>query len=217
MRNMMLASLVLLAAALAGCTNGEPPGEGVQRAEVRAGSSATQRESFDAETAQWEFPEGTWVRREAGGNGVLAQTSTDRVYPVALWQKQRFGDVDVAVRFKPISGRIDASGGIVFRARDARNYYVVRANSLEDNFRLYTVTEGDRDQIASTRIDPPALGEWHTLRVVALGARIQAYLDGRLLIDHRDETFHVGYVGLWTKADAVTEFDDLEVKGVPAE
>ncbi|MGQ0612919.1 MAG: family 16 glycoside hydrolase [Planctomycetaceae bacterium] len=210
-------SPVLIAVLLGGCTNGEPPGEGVERAAVGTDGNVTQRETFGAEPAQWEFPEGTWVRREADGNDVLAQTSTDRVFPVAIWKRQRFGDVDVTIRFKPISGRIDSSGGIIFRARDGKNYYVVRANSLEDNFRLYTVTDGDRDQIASTRVDPPALGEWHTLRVVAVGPRIQAYLNGRLLIDHRDETFQMGYVGLWTKADAVTEFDDLEVKGVPAE
>lgn len=217
MRKMTWTTLVLMAGALWGCSNGKPPGEGVQRANVRAEGSVTLRETFGAEPVQWEFPEGTWARRDVEGNGVLAQTSTDRGFPVALWKRQRFGDVDATVRFKPISGRTDASGGIVFRARDERSYYIVRANCLEDNFHLYTVRDGDRDQIASTRIDPPALGEWHTLRVVAVGPRIQAYLNGRLLIDHRDETFQTGYVGLWTKADAVTEFDELEVKGVPAE
>ncbi|MBI4613479.1 MAG: hypothetical protein HY720_07710, partial [Planctomycetes bacterium] len=114
-----------------------------------------------------------------------------------------------------VTGRIDASGGIVFRARDGRNYYIVRANCLEDNFRLYTVRDGGRDQIASTRIEPPALGEWHTLRAVAVGPRIQAYLDGRLLIDHRDSRFRSGRVGLCTKADAVTAFDALTIRAGP--
>lgn len=146
-----------------------------------------------------------------------AISTTDRTFPLALWKKQRWGDVDATVRFRPISGEVDASGGIAFRARDGRNFYIVRANSLEDNFRLYTVIDGKRSQIASTGIDPPALGEWHTLRVVAVGPRIQAWLDDRLLIDHRDETFQAGYVGLWTKADAVTEFDDLAVTGGASE
>ena len=217
MLNRTSAILVLVALPLPGCMDGDPPGTGVPGIEVRAAGSAVARESFDEDSANWEFPAGTWVRREASGNGVLAQTSTDHVFPVALWKQSRFGDVDVTVRFKPISGRIDASGGIVFRAIDGKNYYVVRANSLEGNFRLYTVKGGDRDQIASTGVDAPSLGEWHTLRVVAVGPHIQAYLDGRLLIDHHDESFQTGYVGLWTKEDAVTEFDDLEVKGVPAE
>lgn len=149
------AILALVALPLLGCMDGDPPGTGVPRMEVRAAGSVVARASFDEDPANWEFPVGTWGRREVGGNGVLAQTSTDHVFPVALWKQQRFGDVDVTVRFKPISGRVDASGGIVFRAGDGKNYYVVRANSLEGNFRLYTVKGGDRDQIASTQVDAP--------------------------------------------------------------
>lgn len=148
-----------------------------------------------------------------GGNAVLAQTATDRDFPVALLPEPALGDMEVQVRFRPISGKVDASGGIVFRARDARNYYLVRANSLEDNFRLYRIEDGRRHQIASTRTKAPSLGAWHTLRVVAVGDHIQGFLNGELLIDHRDSGLAAGRVGLWTKADAVTEFDDLVVRG----
>jgi hypothetical protein len=122
--------------------------------------------------------------------------------------------VDVSMRFRPMSGRVDASGGIVFRFEDGR-YYVIRANALEDNFRLYYYDRG-RHQIASAGVAAPALGQWHTVRVVAVGDRIQGYLDGKLRIDHRDPRFRTGRVGLWTKADSVTAFDDLTIRGVPA-
>lgn len=83
------------------------------------------------------------------------------------------------MKFKPMSGREDASGGIVFRFSDGK-YYVVRANALEDNFRLYVYDRGRR-QIASVRVKPPALGTWHSMRVVAVGDQMQAWLDGKLL------------------------------------
>ncbi|MEQ8281104.1 MAG: hypothetical protein RMA76_05040 [Deltaproteobacteria bacterium] len=207
---LMLAGALLF---IGGCKDPEPPGSTTPPISVRD-DSASLRETFSDGDAQWEHVEGTWQLRGAGDSRVLAQTATNRAFPVTLWKSRRFSDVDVTVRFKPISGDIDASGGIVFRARDGANYYVVRANSLEDNFRLYTMVDGSRRKIAGVHIPEPDLGVWHTLRVVAVGDHIQAYLDDRLLIDHRDGTFADGWVGLWTKADAVTEFDDVVVRGV---
>jgi hypothetical protein len=102
----------------------------------------------------------------------------------------------------------------VFRF-DGGRYYVIRANALESNFRLYYY-DGGRHQLASAQVRAPALGQWHTIRVVAMGDRIQGSLDGKLLIDHRDDRFRAGRVGLWTKADSVTAFDDLIIRGVPS-
>jgi 3-keto-disaccharide hydrolase len=124
-----------------------------------------------------------------------------------------FADIDVSVSFQPLSGHEDASGGIVFRF-DGGRYYVVRANALEDNLRLYYFDRGRR-QIASAAVKAPAMGRWHALRVVALGARMQAWLDGVRYLDHRDSRFASGRVGLWTKADSVTAFRGLTVKGTP--
>jgi len=206
-------AFVLLVFSLAGaCKDPKPPASSTPPIAVRD-DSTTLREAFSDGAEQWQHLEGSWQIRGAAESRVLAQTATNRAFPVTLWKSRRLEDVDVTVRFKPISGQIDASGGIVFRAQDGSNYYVVRANSLEDNFRLYTMIDGTRRQIAGTRIDPPALGKWHTLRVVAVGDHIQAYLNDRLLIDHRDGSFSEGWVGLWTKADAVTEFDDVVVRG----
>ena len=174
------------------------------------------KEDFSKENPKWKFVAGQWVRRTSGGRPVLAQTVETQPWAVAILEDQKFDDVDVTVRFHPISGREDASGGIIFRAKDGRNYLLVRANALENNFRLYTIVNGKRSTIASATVAEPKLGAWHKIRVVANGPKIQAYLNDALLLQHSDRTFTAGWVGLWTKADSVTEFADLEVTGTPA-
>ena len=205
-------AMVLLFQAL-GCSDGPAPSDAE---EISSGEPATSviMEEFENENSDWHAADGEWARRPSGVGFVYVQTSTDRIYPVSILRGKMYSGVDVSVRFRPLSGEIDASGGLIFRARDDQNYYVVRANSLEDNFRLYQVVEGRRRMIKSTRVEPPAIKKWHTLRVVALGDHIQAFLNDELLIDHHDSTYARGHVGLWTKADAVTEFDDFTVKGM---
>lgn len=201
MNRILWSSLLFGTGYLALSCDGQPPPPELKRIEVTGENVVVLRDDFEQAPAAWEFVEGAWeYRGGAPGSGVLIQTSTDRSFPLALWTVGQFTDFDVSVRFRPLSGETDASGGIVFRARDGGNYYLARANSLEDNFRLYTVVDGRRRQIAGTTIHAPSLGEWHVLRVTAVGSRIQAYLDGRLLIDHRDTTFQRGYVGRWTNA-----------------
>src|SRR5260370_38331505 len=147
---------------------------------------------------------------------MVVQEVETQAWAVAILEDKKFEDLDLTVRFRPVSGKEDASGGIIFRVKDGRNYLLVRANALENNFRLYTMVNGKRSTIASARVTEPKLGEWHRIRVVAKGSKIQAYLDDVLLLDHEDKTFTAGWVGLWTKADSVTEFADLEVTGIPA-
>jgi hypothetical protein len=163
----------------------------------------------------WKTVDGRWSVEEASdapsGKRVLVQRAVNNTYNVIVAPGGPYTDVDVSLRFKPISGREDASGGIVFRFSEGR-YYVVRANALEDNFRLYYYDQ-KRYLLATAKVAPPALGQWHTLRVVAIANLIQAYLDGHLLLDHRDSRFQAGQVGLWTKSDSVTAFDDLDIKG----
>jgi hypothetical protein len=176
-------------------------------------------EGFDFEQKGlegWRTVKGQWAIEEMGGapsgKRALVQRAVQNAFNVIVAPGGPYSDVDASVRFKPISGREDASGGIVFRFSEGR-YYVVRANALENNFRLYYYDRGRR-QLASATVAPPALGQWHTLRVVAVKDRIQGYLNGKLLLDHRDTRFQSGQVGLWTKADSVTAFDDLTVRGV---
>ena len=184
---------------------------------VAAGETTTMKYDLGAENLKWKFVAGQWVRRPSGGRQVLAQTVETQPWAVAVLEDKKFGDVDISVRFRPVSGREDASGGIIFRARDGQNYLLVRANALENNFRLYTIVNGKRSTIASARVNEPKLGVWHTIRVVATGPKIEAYLNGARLLDHADKTFTEGWVGLWTKADSVTEFADLEITGTAAQ
>jgi|ERR1700730_1405855 len=174
------------------------------------------KDDLGKENPKWKFVAGKWTYRPSGGRHVLAQVIETQPWAVAILEDQKFDDVDVTVRFRPVSGKEDASGGIIFRAKDGKNYLLVRANALENNFRLYMIVKGKRSTIASARVTEPKLGEWHRIRVVAKGPKIQAYLDDSLLLDQEDKTFSGGWVGLWTKADSVTEFADLEVTGTPA-
>jgi hypothetical protein len=190
--------------------NGKSPAADTPKVSVAVQDKV--KDDFEKDNPKWKFAEGKWERR----GGVLAQTAETQPWAVALLEDKKFADVDVSVKGKLVSGKEDQSTGLIFRAKDAKNYYIVRSNGLEDNFRLYTMVDGKRKQIASTKVDPPKVGEWHTIRVVAKGKKIQAYIGDKLLIDHEDGTFTEGYLGLWTKADSVTEFDDLEATGTPA-
>src|SRR5262249_47072557 len=147
------------------------------------------------------------------GKHVVEQTdadSTDTRFPVLIADKGEFADLDVSVKGKALSGKIDQGIGLVFRFRDPNSYYVVRANALENNFRLYRMVNGRRLQFAGSNVKV-ASSQWHTLRVVAKGDHITCFFDGKQLIDAHDKTYTTGKVGLWTKADSVIAFDDLAV------
>jgi hypothetical protein len=183
------------------------------------GDASEQKFDFEGKGVEgWTTVDGQWIVEEMAGapsgSKVLMQRATKNEFNVIVAPPGPYADVDVSMRFKPISGREDASGGIVFRFTEGR-YYLVRANALEDNFRLYYYDRG-RHQIATARVKAPTLGQWHTVRLVSVGDRVQAWLDGTRYLDQRDSRFKVGKVGLWTKADSVTAFDDLVIRGVTA-
>ena len=166
----------------------------------------------------WTVVSGQWaVEDMAGapsGKRVLVQRAVQNTFNVIVAPSGPYSDVDVSMRFKPISGKEDASGGIVFRFADGK-YYLIRANALEDNFRFYYYDRG-RSMLESARVRAPALGQWHTVRAVVVGDHVQGWLDDTLLLDYRDKRFSAGRVGLWTKADSTTAFDDLTIRGVLA-
>jgi hypothetical protein len=149
------------------------------------------------------------------GPKVLAETSkdtTDYRFPLAIFAEPVAADLDVAVRFKPVSGEVDRAAGLAVRLADANNYYVVRANAAEDNVRLYKVVAGQRRQFAGVNIKVPS-GVWQELRLTARGSRFEVFLDGKSLYSATDTTFPAaGKVALWTKADSVTYFDDLRIQ-----
>jgi hypothetical protein len=121
----------------------------------------------------------------------------------------------VDVKFKALAGKEDQAGGVVWRWKDGDNYYVARANALEDNVSLYYTRDGRRNTIKY--VDAPIAGNrWHTLRVEFSGTRIRVILDGKAYIEADDERIGgAGAVGVWTKADSVTAFDDFSFGGTP--
>ena len=154
---------------------------------------------------------------------VLAQTSndpTDGRFPLAILDKANVKDGELSVKFKPISGRVDQGAGIVWRYRDPNNYYIVRANALENNVVLYKVQDGRRSSLAPKGTPPRTYGmkhkvpsqAWSTLRVTFSGPLFTVYFNGEKLFDVEDSTFtDPGKVGLWTKADSVIYFDDCDL------
>ncbi len=148
------------------------------------------------------------------GAQVLTQTSPQGPNPLfnlCVAEATGYADVDLSVTLKALRGSIDQGGGPVWRYQDENNYYIARMNPLEDNFRLYKVVDARRTQLATADVVAPA-GRWHTIRIVHRGDRIRCYLNGKLYLDARDNTFaNAGKIGLWTKADAVTSFDGLKV------
>lgn len=151
--------------------------------------------------------------------GQLSHDKTDKRYPHIVYDNISAQDVDVSVKFKTLSGRVDASGGIVFRYQDSGNCYVVRANSLEGNVVAYKAENGRRKSIGikgntktyGVDVTVPHL-QWNTLRVIARGDLFSIYLNGKKVFDVENTVFSkAGKIGLWTKADAVTHFDDLTI------
>ena len=129
---------------------------------------------------------------------------------MALVDGTSYGDLDLSVRLRAVAGEVDRGGGLVWRARDAKNYYIARYNPLEDNFRVYKVQDGKRTQFQSAKV--PGDEAWHVLRVTMVGTRITCRLDGQSLLEVEDSTFPAaGMIGLWSKADAQSYFDDLTV------
>jgi hypothetical protein len=146
---------------------------------------------------------------------VLVQTSQDKTdyrFPLAIAEGTSYKDLSLTVKFKTLSGTVDQGAGLVFRMQDKDNYYIVRANALEDNYCLYHVVKGKRIQFAGAnfKVTPRA---WHEIRVMAHGNEFRCYYDGQLKITAQDSTFKdAGKIGLWTKADSVIYFDDLTVE-----
>src|SRR5262245_4688899 len=147
---------------------------------------------------------------------VLAQTaeSPGNVFNLCVSDQPNYKDVDVSVAFKAMQGKKDQGGGIVWRYQDANNYYIARMNPLEDNVRVYKSEDRQRSEpFQSVDVKVPA-GEWHILKITMLGNHIECYLDGKKLLDVRDGSIEArGKVGLWTKADAQTRFDQFTVSG----
>jgi hypothetical protein len=139
---------------------------------------------------------------------VLKQ-SGQATYPVCIKDDTSLKNGFVEVKFKPVSGREDQAGGVIWRAKDADNYYIARANALEDNVTIYHTIKGRRVDFKNVD-EKVASGQWHTLRVEFEGNKFIVIFDGKKVIEASDNSFkEAGKVGVWTKADSVTLFDDF--------
>lgn len=146
---------------------------------------------------------------------VLLQ-SGEGAFPWAAYTAARLSDGFVQVKFKSLAGREDQAAGVMWRWKDGNNYYVARANALENNVSLYYTSNGQRNTIQYADA-PVGKKQWHTLRVDFSGDNIAVSLDGKTYIQLRDK--HIageGAVGLWTKADSVTAFDDFSYQATAA-
>ena len=139
---------------------------------------------------------------------VLKQ-SGQATFPICFKNDTNIKDGFVEVKFKPVAGREDQAGGVIWRLQDANNYYIARANALENNVTIYHTIKGKRTEKKRANMKV-ASGQWHTLRVDFNGNHFTVKFDGKKAIEWDDDTFKdVGKVGVWTKADSVTEFDDF--------
>ena len=168
-------------------------------------------EGFTNEVGEWKV-----VADETAPSkpNVLAQLaeSSGSTFNVTVVSGTGYKNVDLSVKMKAIAGKEDQGGGLVWRAKDAKNYYVARYNPLEDNYRVYRVHTGRRSELQSANVKHSE--GWHTLRVTMKADHIEGYYDVKKYLDVKDPTFQeAGRIGLWTKADAQSHFDDLTVSG----
>lgn len=157
---------------------------------------------------------GTWaVRAEADAPSpphALCQIGTAE-FPALKLSDAVFTDVVLSAQFKAVSGREDRAAGLIFRVQDKNNYYILRANALENNVNIYTYALGRRHLLKEGSMLVPS-GRWQALRAEVTGPRIRGFLDDRLAVEVIDNTYRSGTIGLWTKADSVTCFDDVDAK-----
>jgi uncharacterized membrane protein YkoI len=147
----------------------------------------------------------------------LTTEEPDATFNLALFEKISYKDLDLRVRIKANSGKEDQGGGLIWRCKDENNYYICRINPLENNFRVYKVVGGKRSQLQSTEFKAET-AKWYRVRAVMAGDQITCYVDGKKYLDVKDDAIKdAGMIGLWTKADASSSFDNLVVDAPRAE
>jgi len=166
---------------------------------------------FEKSSLQNWSKNGKWEILAEKENKILSLSQHSRDYFNLCYTKDvAFTDGSISVKFRANSGHMDQGGGLMWRVQDNDNYYVARFNPLEDNFRFYIVHEGMRSELDSATIKLSS--GWHTMKIVQKGTHFEGYLDDKKLVIHEDKQLQKsGGVGVWTKADALTSFDDLHI------
>ena len=169
------------------------------------------------ELAEWSVVADSTAPSPPNVMALTGSRNYDGTYNLAITENTSCKDLDLTVMVKAVAGVEDQGGGPIWRCLDNDNYYICRFNPLEANYRVYCVKDGRRRQLQSARLELEA-GRWYELRVVMTGPHITCFLDGKPMLKVTDATFtDPGKVGLWTKADAVTSFDDLTVRPMAVE
>jgi len=206
-------SLFSLAVLICGNTTSQVAPEDMQA----TGTEVTfnfDNEEVDKLPADWTGATSTWLIASDGSNKAMKQAGKNEgdKFNICVQNKLTYQNLEMEVRIKALEGREDQGGGLVWRYRDAKNYYITRANPLENNFRVYKVVNGNRKQMESANVSIKK-GEWYNIKVIMTGNSITCYYNGQKLLSHTDDTFpNTGWVGFWSKADAVSLFDDLKIK-----
>ena len=238
-KNLTLCIFVVLIAVACGSTNSKQSDKEIQEQNAQAKFSDAaipvekinfdfERYNIDQLPGEWsEFYTGSggteWKVQDDNGNKVMAQLYRDNPnnhFNIVVYNNLTAKDMVLTARLKGVTGNHDQGGGFVWRFTDKNNYYVVRANPLEDNMVLYKVENGKRtdlpliDKGRTYGTDVPKMGNtWHTLKLMVKGDLFTVYMDDKELFKVQDSTFeNTGKVGFWTKADAVTFFDDFEIE-----
>lgn len=147
----------------------------------------------------------------------LDTKADDSTFNLLIAEKSSFKDLDLRAKVKASSGNEDQGGGLIWRAKDENNYYICRINPLEGNFRVYKVEDGKRTQLHSEKLETKT-GQWYEVRAVMTGDHIECFVDGKPYLHAHDDTFKgAGMVGLWTKADASSVFDNVAVYAPPSD
>jgi hypothetical protein len=156
---------------------------------------------------------GEWVvrpdRNAPSPPNVLCQMAT-APFPSLCLGDSVYTDFEMSVQFKPVSGKDDQAAGIIFRVQDRDNYYIFRANALENNVMFFLYASGKRSILKRSPVRVPT-GQWQELKLEVAGNRFRGFLDGKLVAEVTDDSYKAGKVGLWTKADSVTCFDSVRV------
>ena len=160
-------------------------------------------------TAKWSVEQDSSAPSKPN---VLKQSGVG-TFPICIYESANLKDGFVEMKFKPVAGKEDQAGGVIWRVQDSNNYYIARANALEDNVTIYHTIDGKRVAFKSINTKVTS-GVWHTLRVDFKGNKFTVTFDGNRVIEATDESFaNAGKVGVWTKADSVTLFDDFSFSG----
>lgn len=176
-----------------------------------SGNAVGLPQGFATAAGEWKVVADPDAPSQPNALAQLARNSGS-TFNLVLVEGASYRDVDLSVSMKAVAGKEDQGGGLVWRAKDGRNYYVARFNPLEDNYNLYLVENGRRTQLQGATIK--ARPCWHTLRVTMKGSDIQTFFDGKKVLEAENSALpNPGEIGLWTKSDAQTHFDDLNVSG----